>query len=100
MSTSLTFDEVNQLNEILSLLEEAYTHYFEVGDGHCKSADGEVRVSFGNYWDRRHGERSREIEIYSSVLGPRRRHCFPSIPEALEAVRQWHRDELDNTYND
>lgn len=85
-----TEQEAADLNEIARLLDEAYTHYFATSDGYCKSSEGYVSVSFGNFFDRRQGIRKRHVEVYSYVLGPSRMHDFDSIEEALETVREWH----------
>lgn len=90
----LTDLEVADLEEIIRLLKEAYDHYFEHSDGYCKSSEGNVAVDFGNYFERRGGQRERAVTVYSYVLGPSRSHYFDSTREALKSVRMWHKEEM------
>ena len=90
-------NDQENLREIHRLLDEAYRHYFENSDGHCKSSEGHISVEYGNYWSRQGLTDPLEIsgvEIYSYVLGPSRGHRFNTTAEALEAVRGWHEDEM------
>lgn len=90
----------DKLAEIIRLLDEAYEHYFRLSDGHCKSSEGYVSVSFHNYFDRKHDGKTGAggVEVYSYVLGPNRTHYFDSLDDALGAVRQWHKAEMEQTY--
>jgi hypothetical protein len=87
-----------KLKEIRRLLKEAYDHYFKHGDGHCKSAEGQISVHFGNYWTDGDDLVIRSVEIYSYVLGPSRSHFFDTIDEALETVKKWHHNEMNFDY--
>ena len=87
-----------KLLEIRRLLKEAYDHYFKHGDGHCKSAEGQISVHFGNYWEDGDDLIVRSVEIYSYVLGPTRSHYFDSLDEALETVKKWHKNEMTYDY--
>lgn len=90
---------MKNLAEISRLLDEAYKHYFETSDGHCKSSEGHISVHFGNFWDRTDRSGYLEVtgvEVYSYVLGPSRVHDFPSTSAALEAVRKWHKAEMEH----
>lgn len=91
----LTDQEMADLREIDVLLDEANKHALE-GDGHCKSSEGYVAVSFGNHWERDPEEprKPAKVEVYSYRLGPHRMHYFDSTTQALEIVRQWHRCEM------
>ena len=89
-----------KLKEIRRLLKEAYDHYFKHGDGHCKSAEGQISVHFGNYWDDGDDLVIRSVEIYSYVFGPHRTHYYDSLDEALEEVTKWHKEEMSMTYED
>ena len=92
-------DDINKLNEIRLLLKEAYDHYFDNDpDPSCKSAEGQISVYYGNYWEDKGDLVIRYIEIYSYVFGPTRLHSFKSVDEALETVRQWHQDQLSIDY--
>ena len=93
---------LEQLAEIHRLLGEAYDNYFAKGDGHCKSSEGQVNVSFGNYWERQEGDplAIRGVEIYSYVLGPHRMHYFDTLDEALRTVREWHKAEMEHDYSE
>lgn len=91
--TLLTQEDLDKLTEIQNLLDEGLAHYLTY-EGHCKSSEGHVSVSFSNSWDRRRGENPLTVEVYSYVLGPHRSHDFDSIDEALEEVRKWHAEEM------
>lgn len=89
-----------KLLQIRKLLKEAYDHYFDNSDGHCKSAEGTISIEFGNYWTDKNCElKITGVSIYSYVLGPNRDHYFDSIDEALESVIQWHKDEMSHDYH-
>lgn len=91
----ITEQEMSHLREIDVLLDEANAHSL-ARDGHCKSSEGYVSVSFGNHWER-HPDEPRKpvhVEVYSYLLGPHRSHYFDSTAQALEVVRQWHRREM------
>ena len=97
--------DAKNLAEIDRLLHEAYQHYFDGSDGHCKSSEGHISVSFGNYWDRFDKEGDErltisEVTIYSYVLGPSRSHDFDTTAAALEAVKEWHKEEMATLYCD
>lgn len=88
-----------KLKEIRRLLKEAYDNYFTNDpDASCKSAEGQISIYYGNYWDDGDDLIIRHIEIYSYVFGPHRLHSFKNIDEALETVRQWHKEEMDRDY--
>ena len=94
--------DFNKLKKIRQLLKEAYDHYFKFSvDGHCKSSEGYIGLDFGNYWEDKNCElKITGVQIYSYVLGPDRLHYFKSLDNALDAVVQWHRDELNTDYNE
>ncbi len=86
---------------IRKLLKEAYDHYFEFSDGHCKMSEGHISLSFGDYWKDKDCEcKITGVEIYSYVLGPSRSHYFDNLDEALEAVKEWHRNEMSTSYDE
>ena len=87
----MTFDD--KLKEIWRLLAEAYDHYFSY-DSYCKSSEGAVSVNYPTYFDMRDGKTEPTISVYSYVLGPNRNHYFDNIDEALETVREWHKEEM------
>lgn len=93
LRVGLTDKEHADVSEIVALLDEAYKHYFDNSDGHCKASEGWVGISFdyGTYFERKP---SMSVEVYSYVLGPSRSHHFSTIAEALSAVRQWHKAEM------
>lgn len=95
----LTDVELAHLADIDYLLDEANAHSL-ARDGHCKSSDGHVSVSFGTHWDRDPEESRRPVtvEIYSYLLGPHRNHSFDSTAQALEVVKAWHKREM--SYDD
>jgi hypothetical protein len=92
----MTFDE--KMREIRRLLTEAYAHYFEHSDGHCKSSEGAITVYYPPFFWREGGEPS--IGIYSYVLGPDRDHYFKDANEALAAVIGWHAAEMCEEYEE
>jgi hypothetical protein len=90
------------VREMARLLDEAYRHYFANSDGHCKSVEGAISLHFGNHFDREHYDKDAlevsGVEVYSYVLGPSRTHWFKGLNEALHAVRQWHKEEMEFDY--
>lgn len=93
-------EDVEKLEEINRLLEEAYDHYFQY-ESHCKSSEGFVSLEYGTLWDRReHGLKITNVHIYSYVFCREgRSQDFDTLDEALETVREWHRDEMSYDYN-
>jgi hypothetical protein len=88
-----------KLIEIRRLLKEAYDHYFDYSDGHCKSGEGHISVDFGNYWDDPKCEmKISSIAIYSYVFGSGRLHHFDTLDEALKTVKTWHEEEMNHDY--
>jgi len=88
-----------KLLQIRKLLKEAYDHYFQNDpDPSCKSAEGQMSVYFGNYWEDGDDLVIRAIEIYSYVFGPIRLHTFKSVDEALETVKGWHKEQMNIDY--
>jgi len=95
----MKLDDFKKLLLIRRLLKEAYDHYFENDpDPSCKSAEGQMSVYFGNYWENTDDLVIKSIEIYSYVFGMTRLHSFKSIDEALETVRKWHDEQLKIDY--
>ena len=91
--------DFSKLLEIRKLLKEAYDHYFENSDGHCKSSEGHISLEFGNYWEDKKCEMNiTSVNIYSYVFGSSRSHYYDTIDEALEVVKQWHKDEMNFDY--
>lgn len=93
MGSHLTREDIEKLEKIQDLLDEGLAHYLTY-DSHCKSSEGYVSVSFGNSWERRDGKSPIRVNIYSYVLAPNRSNDFDSIDEALEAVIEWHAEEM------
>lgn len=92
----ITAQELAGLEEIDRLLDEANTHAFTDPDTMPKSSEGALTISFGTHYDR-DPEMPRtpvSVTIYAYTLGPSRQHHFDTVEEALEAVRQWHGDEM------
>jgi hypothetical protein len=87
-----------RISRICKLLDEAYDHYFECGDGYCKTSEGYVSVSVGNHWDRKKpaDDQDVRVNIHSSVFGSGVSHEFDSVGEALAAVESWHAEEMAN----
>ena len=97
----MTPDEFSKLQEISRLLKEAYDHYFEY-EGHCKSAEGQIEVSYGNLWEREnpYNLSIKSVYIYSYVFcRDGRSKSWDTVDEALEEVRGWHAEEMAYDYN-
>lgn len=92
--------EVQMLAEIHRLLAEAYEHYFEFSDGHCKSGEGAVSLHWPSFYWREDRPEEPSVEIYSYVLGPGRTHHFKNLRDALDTVREWHASELAHDYSE
>ena len=91
--------DFQKLIQIRKLLKEAYDHYFENTDGHCKSQEGHISVEFGNYWEDKECEmKITSVNIYSYVFGNSRSHCYDTVDEALEVVKRWHKEEMTTDY--
>ncbi len=88
----------NKLNEIRKLLAEAYKHYFSRDDWHCKSTEGAISIRYPPFFWSYNSHKEPIIEIYSYALGPNRLHEFNNIDDALMAVRDWHRKEMEMDY--
>lgn len=89
------------MQEISRLLREAYDHYFEY-DAHCKSAEGNIEVSYGNLWEREDPNdiSIKSVYIYSYVFCREGRgKTWDTVDEALEEVRGWHAEEMAYDYN-
>lgn len=89
---------------IAQTLDKAYDHYFANSDGHCKSAEGNISIDFNNYFERRRdGERVlkiKSVNIYSYVFGPYRESSFDTTIDALIAVSDWYKEEMEHDYSD
>lgn len=96
----MTPEDYAKLEEIHRLLDEAYDHYFQY-EGHCKSSEGHIDISYGNLWDRREeGLKIKYVHIYSYVFCEQgRSQDFDSLDDALETVREWHTKEMAYDYN-
>jgi hypothetical protein len=97
----VTPDEFSKVQEISRLLREAYDHYFEY-EGHCKSSEGQIDISYGNLWEREDPNELKveSIYIYSYVFcRGERSKTWDTIDEALEEVRGWHAEEMAYDYN-
>lgn len=93
--------DFDKLLEIRRLLKEAYDHYFDHSDGHCKSGEGHISLEFGNYWEDKKCEMNiTSINIYSYVFGSSRSHYYDTIDEALEVVRKWNKEEMSTNYEE
>jgi hypothetical protein len=95
----VTPKDYEKLEEISRLLEEAYDHYFKY-ESHCKSSEGHIDISYGNLWDRREeGLKIKYVHIYSYVFCKEgRSQDFDSLDDALETVREWHKEEMAYDY--
>lgn len=91
-------NDIEKLQEISRLLDEAYTHYFSY-EGHCKSSEGFISIEYGNLWDRRDNPLElpiKNVHIYSYVFCEEgRSQDFDTLDEALETVREWHAREME-----
>lgn len=91
-------NDIEKLQEISRLLDEAYTHYFSY-EGHCKSSEGFISIEYGNLWDRRDNPLElpiKNVHIYSYVFCEQgRSQDFDTLDDALETVREWHAREME-----
>ena len=97
----MTPEEFSKVQEISRLLREAYDHYFQY-EGHCKSSEGQINISYGNLWEREDPSELKveSIYIYSYVFcRGERSKTWDTIDEALEEVRGWHAEEMAYDYN-
>lgn len=90
------------LDEIQRLLAEAYEHYMADPDnGGWKSMEGAITLYFPEfYWIEGfygpgHDMLQPSVSIYSYALGPSGNHSFKTTAEALTAVREWHKAEME-----
>lgn len=97
----LTDEEKKDIQEIHRLLKEAYDYYFTTAiHPHTKSAEGTITVDLGNYWERNEAEEKetaswvKQVTVYSYLFAPHRSHYFKTTTEALDAVREWHREAM------
>lgn len=94
----MTTTDIEKLQEISRLLDEAYTHYFTY-EGHCKSSEGFISIEYGNLWDRRDNPLElpiKNVHIYSYVFCEQgRSQDFDTLDDALETVREWHAREME-----
>lgn len=91
--------DLRNIREIVRLLDEAYQHWWDTAeDHHAKSAEGRVSIHLPTWWERRQvrarAGRRVNVTVYSYVLGPTRTHHFDDTEQALDAVRQWHAEEM------
>lgn len=96
-TTPITDQELADIREIIRLHDEALVHAL-AEDGHHKSQEGAVEIHIPNYFERCENWQV-AVGVYSYVLGPSRWHYFDSTQDALDTVREWHREEMEG-YND
>ena len=96
----MNHNDFQKLLEIRKLIKEAYDHHFENDfDAPHKSQKGHISLEFGNYWEDKKCEmKITSVNIYSYVFGPSRNHYYDTLDEALEVVRQWHKEEMETDY--
>lgn len=97
---ALTADEIAGISEIMRLHDEALRDYLTRHDWGHKSSEGCVEVVFSDFWERggwdNPGAPGRvKVGVYSYALGPNRMHYFDSVAQALDAVRGWHREQME-----
>lgn len=99
-------DIQEKADEFIRLFDEMYHHYFEHSDGHCKSYEGGVSLSwrFGSYFDRSasppdHAD-GNVLAVTSYLFAPEGRHHEGSIEEMLEWVRAAHAEEMARSYEE
>ena len=89
---------LDTIDEIVCLLDEAYDHYFNLGSGGGKMAEGLIEVYWPNYFERKRGNTEPTVGVYSYVFCPSRMHFFDTVEEALTTVKRWHDFEMKETY--
>lgn len=91
--------DLQLLRELSLVIDLAYLHWFEAtGETrNLKSAEGTVRLEFGNLWYRKNNPSQppnapniESVVVYSSVFSANRVCYFDSLYDALEAARGWY----------
>mgnify|MGYP006337489807 CR=1 FL=1 len=87
------------LRELSVLLDLAYLHHTGGGRSDLKSAEGAIRLEFGNLWFRAEnpneppgGPVIESVVIYSSVFTAARVSYFDTLEDAIETVNRWYED--------
>ena len=95
----ITAEDLAKVEEIRWLHDTAIKRAL-ARDGHSKSGEGLISLSFGTYWGRLDDDgnptvkQDVEVSIYAYVIGTNRSHNFATIDRALETVRVWYANEM------
>lgn len=82
---NITTEDIQRLKGLRHKLFEAIRKALEI-DGHCKSYEGEFRISLPNYFEERDGETNRYVlSLDCYVVGPSRHYTWSgsSLSEAI-----------------
>jgi membrane-bound lytic murein transglycosylase len=90
------YEDVENLQKISELLDEAYEHYFSrLPNATAKGSDGSVTVKFGTHFERKDiGIKITKVTIFSYIFYKERSIDFDTTEEALSEVRKWHAKEM------
>lgn len=90
-------NDLNKLHELTLLLDLAYLHHFEGDAAGYKSAEGSIRLDFGNLWFRRNHQAAagdapiiESVVLFSSVFSANRILSLDSLDDALTVVQGWY----------
>ena len=95
----MTPEDITRLRELCLLLDLAYEHWFNAtGESRgLKSAEGTVRLEFGNVWYRQNnpnqppaGPQIESVVVYSSVFSAARVSYFDTLDDAINVVQGWY----------
>ena len=103
MKPLISDEDIKNLTEIQRLLDEGLEHYLTY-ESHCKSSEGyvSIEVSFGTSWDRFRAKEEGKplrpkynVNVYSYALSSSRSWDFEYPEDALAAVQEWHKSEME-----
>lgn len=95
--SSKFYEDIDNLQEISELLDEAYEHYFSrLPNAIAKGSDGSISVNFGTHFERKGaGIRLTKVSIFSYIFNSETRSIdFPTTKEALAKIKEWHAKEM------
>ncbi|MDP9903223.1 hypothetical protein [Arthrobacter bambusae] len=90
-------NDLIKLRELTLLLDLAYLNHFAGGASNYKSAEGSIRLEFGNLWYRKANPQNppaapkiEAVVIYSSIFSAARVSYFDTLDDAIDTVQTWY----------
>ena len=90
-------NDLTKLRELTLLLDLAYLNHFAGNPSNYKSAEGSIRLEFGNLWYRKANPQNppaapkiEAVVIYSSIFSAARVSYFDSLDDAINTVQTWY----------